>query len=172
MLSKNLETEINKQINRELYSAYLYLSMSAHFYADDLDGFGNWFRIQAQEERDHAMKFFDFVIDKGGNVELDAIEKPNTKFNSIKEIFELTLSHEESVTKYINGLMDLAIKENDHSVKSFLNWYVDEQVEEEATASKLLNQVKRIGDNPNAIIMMDKELASRQYTPINTNEGE
>jgi ferritin len=172
MLNKSLEKALNEQINKELFSEYLYLSMSAHFYSIDLDGFANWFEIQAKEEHDHAMKIFNFVNDKGGKVVLDKIDKPQTEFNSIEEIMSLTLEHEEKVTQSINELMDLAIKENDHSVKSFLHWFVDEQVEEESTASKLLNKVKIVKENSQGIFMLDSELAKRTYTPIPTSDEE
>lgn len=170
MLNSSLEKALNEQINKELFSEYLYLSMTAHFYSIDLDGFANWFDIQAKEEHDHAMKIFNFVHEKGGKVTLDKIDKPQTEFNSVEEIMALTLEHEEKVTKSINELMDLAIKENDHSVKSFLQWFVDEQVEEEATASKLLNKVKRVGENSQGIFMIDNELAGRSYQSVSASD--
>jgi ferritin len=162
MISKKLEDAINNQINKELYSEYLYLSMAAYFYSEDLDGFAHWMEVQAQEEHTHAMKFFYFLNDKGGRVKLEAIEKPEVDFVSVESIFEKTLEHEKKVTKLINDLMDLAIEENEHSVKSFLNWFVDEQVEEEDTAGKLLSKVKMIGKNTNGLLMLDKELAQRK----------
>ncbi|MDZ4121163.1 MAG: ferritin [Candidatus Cloacimonadaceae bacterium] len=165
MISKKLEKAINAQINRELFSEYLYLSMSAWFAQASLDGYANWMAIQAQEEHYHAMKFFNYVIERGGKVILDKIDKPENDFKNPTKAFEMTLKHEQFITKNINDLMDVAISENDHAAKSFLQWYVDEQVEEEATADKLLSQLKMIGDRIEAVLMLDRELAQRVYTP-------
>ncbi len=166
MLSENLQKAMNEQINKELFSEYIYLSMAAYFYSLDLDGFANWFTIQSKEENDHAMKFYYYVLERGGKVVLDKIEKPQSDFESIQEIFEITLQHEEFISKSINQLMDLSMKENDHASTSFLQWYVDEQVEEEANASKLLNKIKLNKDNQQGIFMLDAELAKRVYTPL------
>ncbi len=165
MISKKLQNAINAQINRELFSEYLYLSMSAWFAQESLDGFANWMGVQAQEEHFHAMKFFNYLIERGGKVILDKIEKPDNNFKSAVKAFEMTLAHEQFITKNINDLMDIAIKENDHAAKSFLQWYVDEQVEEESTADKLLSQLKMIGDRIEGVLMLDRELAQRVFTP-------
>ncbi|HNX36839.1 MAG TPA: ferritin [Candidatus Cloacimonadota bacterium] len=165
MISKTLNKAINEQINKEMFSEYLYLSMSAWFTEQNLEGFANWMNVQAQEERFHAMKFFNYVLDRGGSIELLQIEKPAKEFKNPFNAFKETLKHEQFITKSIDGLMDLAIKEKDHAAKSFLQWFVDEQVEEESNADKLLNQLKMIGDNVHSIFMLDRELATRVYTP-------
>ena len=165
MISKALNKAINEQINKELFSEYLYLSMSAWFAKENLEGFANWMYVQAQEERFHAMKFFNYVIERGGEVELYALQKPDKNFKSSVNAFKMALEHEQFISKSINELMDLAIKEKDHAAKSFLQWYVDEQVEEEASADKIWSQLKMIGDNVHALLMLDRELAARSFTP-------
>ena len=165
MISKKLQNAINKQINKELYSEYLYLSMAAYLESIGLEGFANFFKVQVQEERFHAMKFFDYVNERGSRVILEAIDRPQIEFKSPVEIFEIAYKHEQYVTKLINALMEVAIKENDHAAKSFLNWYIDEQVEEEASMDKILNQLKMIGGKGQGMLMLDKELAARTFTP-------
>jgi len=165
MISQKIQDAINAQINRELFSEYLYRSMSAWFATETLDGFANWMEIQAQEEHFHAMKFFNYLIERGGKVILEQIDKPESCFESPLRAFEMTLDHEQYISKNINDLMDLAIEEKDHAAKSFLQWYVDEQVEEEATAEKFLNQLKMLGDRIEGVLMLDREMASRTYTP-------
>lgn len=165
MLSKKLQDAINNQIKWELYSEYLYLSMAAYCKTQGLDGFANWFMIQTQEEHFHAMKFFNFVNEKGGAVLLKAIDGPPVKFKSIKEVFEKSLAHEKVVTGKINKLMDLAIKENDHAVKGFLQWFVDEQVEEEASFDKIVSELRLVGGDGRGMLMLDRELGSRVFTP-------
>lgn len=170
MISKTQVKAINAQINRELFSEYLYLSMSAWFAKENLDGFANWMLVQAQEEHFHAMKFFNYVIERGGEVELLAIDKPDKEFKNPLSAFKAALEHEKFITKNINDLMDLAIKEKDHATRSFLQWYVDEQVEEESTADRIVNQLKMIGDQIQGIFMLDRELAQRVFTPPATTE--
>ncbi len=165
MISKKLQNAINKQINKELYSEYLYLSMAAYLESIGLEGFANFFKVQVQEERFHTMKFFDYVNERGGRIILEAIDRPQIEFKSPVEIFEIAYKHEQYVTKLINELMEVAIKENDHAAKSFLNWYIDEQVEEEASMDKILNQLKMIGGKGQGMLMLDKELAARTFTP-------
>lgn len=165
MLSKKLEEAINKQINAELYSAYLYLSMAAYFETKNLPGFANWMRVQFQEEQFHAFKFFDYVNERGGRVTLETIEGPRTEWSNPIEVFEETLKHEYHVTSLINNLMDLAIEERDHATKSFLNWYIDEQVEEEANVTALTEQLKLIDGKGHGMLMLDKELATRVFVP-------
>lgn len=165
MLSGKLQTELNKQMNNEFFAEYEYLSMAAYFHAMNLDGIANYFHVQAQEEHFHAMKIFHFVLDKGGKVELQQIAKPDVTFKSPIEVFEKALAHEKKVTKSINDLMDDAIKENDHAVNSFLKWYVDEQVEEEALASKALGKMELIGGKGEGLLILDQEYASRSFTP-------
>ncbi|MDD3626860.1 MAG: ferritin [bacterium] len=163
MINKKIEEAINKQINAELYSAYLYLSMGAYFGAMNLPGFENWMKVQAQEETFHAMKFFNFVNERGGRVILEAIDKPEVEWDNPVAVFEEVYKHEQHVTDLINKLMDLAIKENDHATRVFLTWYIDEQVEEEANASSLLEKLKMIGDSKNGVFMMDHGLSKRVF---------
>lgn len=165
MISKAMEKAINEQINRELFSEYLYISMQAWFAGENLDGFATWMDAQGKEERFHAMKFYNYLLDRGGRVELLAIDKPETKFKNPLTVFKKALDHERFVTKSINDLMDLAIKEKDHATKSFLQWFVDEQVEEEAAADKIVGKLSMIGDNMQGVLMMDAELGQRVFTP-------
>lgn len=165
MISKKLEKAINEQINKELYSEYLYISMQAWFADQNLDGFANWMNVQGQEERFHAMKFYNYLIERGGQVELLAIEKPPKEFTKPLNAFKMALEHEKFITKSINDLMDVAIKENDHASKSFLQWYVDEQVEEEANADRIVHKLDMIKDNAQGLFMLDSELGLRVFVP-------
>lgn len=165
MINQRVADAINEQINAELYSAYLYLSMAAYFEDENLGGFANWMRVQFEEEQFHGLKFFNYLNERGGRVTLEAIEKPKTEWASIVEVFEETLEHERHVTSLINNIMNIAIEEKDHATVSFLNWYIDEQVEEEAAAESILTQLKFIGGQGNAILMMDRELGVRTFTP-------
>jgi ferritin len=165
MLSKKLKDAINEQINREFYSEYLYLSMEAYCRSIDLDGVANFFHVQTLEEHAHGMKMYNFLIDRGARMILKKIEAPQTEFKSVVELFEKTLEHEKSVTKCINDLMDIAVKENDHAVVSFLKWFVDEQVEEEATDLRILNRLKLVKGEGHGLLMIDSELAARTFTP-------
>ncbi|MGD9994125.1 MAG: ferritin [Salinivirgaceae bacterium] len=163
MLTKKMETELNKQLNAEYWSAYLYLSMSAYCAEIGLAGAANWMRIQYQEEISHALKFFDYIIDRGGVVELMPIAEVPRKWDNIITIFEETLKHEQKVTALINNLMDVAIDERDHAAKSFLQWYVDEQVEEEDNVRTILDQLKLVGGAGNGLFMIDKDLSQRVF---------
>jgi len=165
MLSQKLQDAFNAQINKELYSEYLYLSMAAYCYTLDLDGFANYFMVQTQEEHFHAMKMFNFVNERGGKVILKQIDGPETEFKSVIDVYEKTYEHEQFVTKSINELMDVAMKESDHAAASFLKWFIDEQVEEEATVSKILAKLKLIGGEGHGMLMLDTELAARVFTP-------
>jgi ferritin len=161
MLKASVEKALNSQINEEYFSSYLYLSMAAHFESMSLQGFANWMRVQAQEEYIHTMKFFDYIIHAGGQVNLKAIKDPKTKWKSILEVFEDTLSHEQHITDLINKLTTLSMKENDHATYSFLKWFVDEQVEEMANATQILHEIKLIGNNNSGLLMLDRELKAR-----------
>ncbi len=163
MISQKLQDAFNEQINKELYSEYFYLAMASWLEAENLPGFANFFKVQVQEERFHAMKMYHFVNERGGRVILDAIKKPKTSFESALEIMELAYKHEQFVSKSINDLMDVAISENDHAAKSFLNWFVDEQVEEEASMDALVGKLKMIGGQGHGMLMVDNELASRVF---------
>jgi ferritin len=153
--------EVNDQIKHEMFSAYLYLSMSAHFEASNLPGFAKWMRIQAQEETGHAMKFFDFLVDRGGKITLEAIAQPPVDFGTPQAIFEQVLEHEQFVTARINTLYALAVKENDFASQVFLNWFVTEQVEEEKNATSILETLKMIGDRSTAIYQLDRHVGKR-----------
>jgi ferritin len=165
MLSEKMGKAINDQVKWELYSAYLYLSMAAYFEDIGLPGFANWMRVQDQEERFHAMKFFNFVIERGGRMTLQAIDAPPSEWDSPLHAFEETLKHEQGVTARINGLMDQAIKEKDHATVSFLHWYIDEQVEEESGVADVINKLKLVEKTSGGFFMLDKEMATRVFTP-------
>lgn len=163
MINEKMEKAFNDQINKELYSEYLYLSMKAYFERLNLKGFVNWFNVQVQEEHAHAMGMFDYVHERGGEVELEAIDKPETKWESPLACFEQVLSHEEFVTSRINALMDVADEVKDRAALSFLNWYLKEQVEEEANVGDVLATLRLIGDDKKALLMLDKDLSTRTF---------
>lgn len=162
MLSKTMEEALNKQVNRELYSSYLYLAMSAYFKSVNMDGFASWMRVQAAEEKAHGMKIYDYVIARGGKVALLAIEAPKAKWASAGKVFEEVYAHEQKVTGMINALVDLAIKEKDHASFEMLQWFVKEQVEEEEHASGILAQINVVGDVPGHLFWLDHELGKRK----------
>jgi len=164
MISAKLQKELNKQMNNELFAEYEYLSMAAYFHAMNLDGIANYFHVQSQEERFHAMKIFHFILNKDGKVELQQISKPDVMFKSPVAVFETALAHEKKVTKSINDLMDIAINENDHAVNSFLKWYVDEQVEEEASANKALSKMQIVGGKGEGLLFLNQEFGGRTFT--------
>ncbi|MCD8176198.1 MAG: ferritin [Tannerellaceae bacterium] len=166
MLSKKMEEALNAQINAEFWSAYLYLSMSADFAAKGKPGFANWMHIQFKEEQEHAIKFFNYVISRGGKPELKPIEEVKTSWESPLEAFEDTLAHEQKVTAMINDLYGLAVEEKDYATQSMLRWFIDEQVEEEETAQGIIEALNMIKDNGFGLYTLDKELATRVYTPI------
>ena len=161
MLNKKVQDAINEQIKNELYSAYLYLSIAAYSEASNLPGLAHWMRLQSQEEVEHAMKFFDFINDRGGRVVLQAIDQPPTEFESPLAIFEQTLEHERKVTAMINQLYELALRENDYPSQVLLQWFIEEQVEEEKNAEQILQTLKMIGDKPQGLVMVDRELGRR-----------
>ena len=165
MISKNMEKALNEQVNAELYSAYLYLSMEAYFKAQNLNGFANWMRVQTQEEVSHAMKIYEFINERGGRIILKAIEGPETEWDSALNVFNAVYEHEQIVTGLINNLVDLAIKEKDHATNSFLQWFVNEQVEEEASADGIVQQLKIMEQAPGGMFMLDRELGQRVFTP-------
>ncbi len=163
MLKEKVQKAINDQINAEQFSAFLYLSMSAYFYDKGLPGFANWMYIQYQEELTHANKFFKYVNDRGGKVTQMAIDQVETNFEGVIDAFEKTLEHEQKVTASINKIMDIALAESDHATVSFLKWFVDEQVEEEANVTELLDTLKLINGQGNGIFMLDRELRGRVF---------
>ena len=165
MISQKLQDALNDQINKEMYSEYYYLSMASYFNSIGLNGFENFFLVQVEEERFHSMKMYNFLTEKGGRVILKAINEPEAEFKSALEVFKLAYEHEKYVSKCINELMDIAIDLKEHSAKSFLNWFVDEQVEEEATMDSILNKLKLINGDGMGLLMLDKELSIRTFTP-------
>ena len=169
MLSEKMAAALNQQLNAELYSAYLYLSMAAYFYDCGLNGFANWMLVQNQEETMHAMKFFNFLKDRGGRIKLMAIDQPPTEWSSPLQVFEETLKHEEKVTGLIHNLVDLALAERDHATNAFLQWFVTEQVEEEASANDIVQRLRLIGNDANALFVLDRELATRVFNPLTAN---
>jgi ferritin len=162
MISKTMEDALCKQVNRELYSAYLYLAMSAHFESVTMKGFAQWMRIQAKEEQAHALKIYDYLIARGGRPSLSAIEAPKAKWASAAKVFEDVYAHEQKVTGMINALVDLAVKEKDHATFEMLQWFVKEQVEEEEHASEILAQIKMIGEIPGHLFFLDHQLGKRE----------
>jgi ferritin len=171
MISKKIEGAFNKQINAETFSAYLYWSMSAALEGMNLPGFATWMRAQAQEEMLHASKFFDYIIERGGTVTLTAIETPKTKWDDALAIFQDAYGHEQKVTSLINGLVDQAMEERDHASNMFLQWFVTEQVEEEASADEVVQKLKLAGDAQGAMFMLDKEMGARVFTPPASEGG-
>ena len=161
MISQKIQKALNEQLNAEFYSSYFYLSMSAYFESKDLQGFAQWFRLQADEEYAHAMKIFDYVYQIGGEVKLMKIEGPKTNWDSFLEVFQDTFEHEQKVTKSINDLLELSYAEKDHATVNFLQWFVSEQVEEEATAMQNVKKMEMIGDDKAGLFMIDKELGGR-----------
>ena len=164
MMNAKMEEAINGQINAEIYSGYLYLSMSAWAHTQGLAGFANWFYVQAQEEASHAMKMFDYVVERGGHPLMTAVEAPQTGWTDVMHAFEAVLGHEQKVTGLINDLMDLSIELRDHASRSFLQWFVDEQVEEEAGVEDIIAKLKLAGAGQ-GLFLMDKDLAARTFVP-------
>jgi ferritin len=165
MLNKKIEDAFNEQITAEFYSAYLYLSMASYFEKINLPGFANWMRIQFQEEQFHAMKIFNYTVERGATVELKAIPQPPNEWDSPLAVFEATLAHEVSVTKMINDLIYLARDERDNAAEVFLQWFINEQVEEESTAENIIGNLKLAKDSSQTLFMLDRELGARVFTP-------
>ena len=166
MVNEAMEKALNKQLNAELYSGYLYLSMAAYFEDNDLAGFANYMRVQALEEQDHAMKFYDYIIRRGAKVTLTEIEAPQTEWKGVIPAFEHVLKNEKMVTGLIDDLVDLAIEQKDHATNNFLQWYVEEQVEEEENAMENLAKVKLADGNPQILYKINEELSAREHHPI------
>jgi ferritin len=162
MISKAMQDAINEQINKEMFSSYLYLSMAANFEGKNLPGFGNWLRIQAVEENEHAMKLYDFLLERGGKVELKAIAAPKVDWASAMEAVKEVLAHEQLVTKSIHDLYEVALQEKDYATQVMLHWFIEEQVEEEANASAILDDMQRIEAHDTAVLMLDHRLAKRK----------
>ena len=161
MISKTLQDKTNEQIKNELYSAYLYLSMSAYFEGMNLPGFAHWMRVQSQEEATHAMKFFNHLIDRSARVVLHAIDQPPSEFKSALDVFQQALAHEQKVTALINDLYALAIRENDYPAQVELQWFISEQVEEEKSASEIVGLLQLVGEHGASLLMLDRQLGAR-----------
>lgn len=161
MFSQKVQNAINDQINAELYSAYVYLSMSAYFEAQNLSGFAHWMRLQYQEETQHALKLFDFMNDRGGNIVLKAVETPPAGFGSPLDIFEKALAHEQKVTGLIHNLYKLAVDEGDYPTQVLLQWYIDEQVEEEKNATAAVANLRLAADSGTGLLLLDREMGER-----------
>lgn len=164
MFNQKIEDAINAQINAELWSAYLYLSIASYCHEKGYAGVANWYQVQFKEEQDHAMIFYNYLIDRGGRVVLKPIAEVPTEWKSLLETYEETLKHEKEVTALINNLYSIATQENEYATQSMLKWFIDEQVEEEKNAMDIINNLKMIGDNGYGLYMVDKELATRTYT--------
>jgi len=162
MLSDSIQKAINEQMKNELYSAYLYLAMSAHFEAENLPGFARWTRLQAKEETEHAMKFFDYVTDSGGRVTLHAIDQPPVEYGSPLKVFESILEHEKKVTGMIHNLYAAAVKENDFATQVMLHWFITEQVEEEKNASAIVEQLKMAEEHKGIWVNIDHHVGKRE----------
>jgi ferritin len=165
MIKETMRKALNDQINAEFYSAYLYLSMASYFDSQDLPGFANWMRVQTREELSHGMLLFQHVTQRGGRVKLATVAEPPAEWKSPLNVFEDTSVHERKVTGLIDALVDLAIRESDHAANAFLQWFVNEQVEEEQNAAAIAGQLRIAANSPNALFMIDRELAARVFTP-------
>lgn len=172
MLNKNVEKALNAQINAEMWSAYLYLSMAAYCHAEGLPGMASWFEVQFMEEQDHAKIFYNYVNSRGGRVELKPIDAVPAEWSSVLDAFESTLEHEQKVTAMINDIYAVALDEKDFATQSMLKWFIDEQVEEEETARDIIDKIKMIKDNGYGLYMLNNELGSRTYTPASPLSGE
>ncbi|MFH1282406.1 MAG: ferritin [bacterium] len=168
MISKKMQESLNHQLNREIYSAYLYLAMSTYASSINLKGVANWFKVQMEEELSHAQKFFNYIQQQNGTIVLKDIEAPVQKYTSTIDLFEKTLEHEKKVTKLIHSLMDQAKKERDHATEIFLQWFVTEQIEEEENAADLVEKFKLAGKDSNSLLTIDSQLAERTFVPPKT----
>ncbi|BEP27715.1 ferritin [Helicovermis profundi] len=168
MINKKLEEAFNKQINAEFYSAYLYLSMAAYLSKENFEGFASWMKVQFEEEQFHAFKMYDYLLERGGEVKLELIEKPQTEWNGIIDVFDATLKHERHVSALINKLADVADEVKDRASLSYLQWFIDEQVEEESNAETILKQLEFVEGKGHGVLMLDRELGSRVFTPPTT----
>jgi ferritin len=172
MIGKKMELALNEQVNREMYSAYLYMAMSSWSDSKGMKGFANWFMVQYHEEMLHAMKIYEYIIRQGGKTLLQAIKEPPSSFSGPLDMFRKTLEHEHFITRSINELVDLAIEEKDHATHIFLQWYVTEQIEEEENDNTIIGQLEMMGDSKNGVYMLDKELAARMTTvPTDFSKG-
>lgn len=165
MISEKMATRINEQIKNELYSGHLYLSMAAYCSSIDMDGFANFFIVQEQEERSHAMKFYHYLVEQGRDVKIYGLDQPKQDFKNLEEVFDLAWKHEQHVTSLLNKLMELAVEEKDFATQNLLNWYIAEQVEEEASMLGILKKIQMVGDRGHGIFMLNNQLAGRSFKP-------
>lgn len=163
-MNTKVASALTAQINKEFYSAYLYLAMNQYFEDENMAGMANWMYQQFQEEQFHAKKMLKYLNSRGVKVELEMIEKPTIKWDSIQHVFDNVLEHEESITASINDIQSIAVEEKDFATMSFLQWFIDEQIEEEENAANIIKQLELIGDNGYGLLMLDKELAGRTFT--------
>jgi ferritin len=170
VLSENMAGELNKQIQAELYSGHLYLAMAAYCNSLDLDGFANFFIVQEKEERDHAMKIYRYLADQGNDVKIYGLDEPQGNYENIEHVFDSSWKHEQKVSARFNHLMALAKKEDDFATQNFLQWFIGEQVEEEASMLSILKKIQMVGGTGHGILMLDSELAQRQFTPLTAEE--
>ncbi len=161
-MNEQINKALNEQINAELYSAYMYLGMATHLDAESLPGFAHWMKLQAREEVEHALRLMDHIADRGGRVELAAIEQPPSQYGTPQDVFEKSLAHEQEVTRLIHQLYALAVEQKDYPAQIMLQWFIDEQVEEEKTAGEILDTLRRIGDRGHVLVSFDRQLGSRQ----------
>lgn len=164
MINTKVEQALNKQLNAELFSSYEYLAMSAFFDSINLTGFATWMKLQSQEEYTHAMKIYDYILTVGGKISLTKIDAPSGDWKDSLDVFKATYKHEKNVTKMIYELVDLTLAEKDHATNNFLQWFISEQVEEEANAQKIVEKLKLIGDNKGALLMLDNDFGQRTLT--------
>ncbi len=169
MLSERLQKALNDQVNYEFYSAYTYLAMAAYAESEDLGGFANFFKVQYEEELFHAMKFYNYINQMDGRVVIEAMKKPQVEYESVLHLFEAGYEHEKTVTSKIYNLANIATEEKEHATLSLLQWFIDEQVEEEQNFNTIIKKLKRIESNPAALYMLDEELATRVFTPPAVN---
>ncbi|MEJ2690343.1 MAG: ferritin [Deltaproteobacteria bacterium] len=169
MLGKKLQAAFNEQMKNEFYSAYLYMAMAGYFQSEDLPGFANWMRVQVLEEMTHGEKFFNFTCETGGRTHLLPIDEPQNEFATPADAFEVGLQHEKFVTASINNLMDMAVKDKDHAAQIFLQWFVTEQIEEEANFSLILRKLRRVEGDGRGLLMLDQELGQRVFVPPASN---
>lgn len=162
MISKNMSKQLNKQLNHEFYSAYLYLAMSAYCSKNDFNGAAKWFLLQYEEEHEHATRIYNYLIEQGASISLKEIAKPEKKFGTLLETFEKSLAHEQIMTRRLNELSDTALKEKDHATYNLLQWFVNEQVEEEASAGEIISKLKMIKGDGYGLLMIDADLGQRQ----------
>jgi ferritin len=161
MLNENVQKALNKQLNAELYSSYLYLAMAAYFESENLNGFAHWMKVQSREEYEHGLKIYEYIHQRNGRVVLEKIDAPAESWKTIINLFEEVFEHEQKVSESINNIVELTLKEKDYATNNFLQWFVSEQVEEEATSLYILDRVKLVGDNRNGIFLLDREMGQR-----------